>query len=405
VAALALGGLAAGFELERRVIGRRLRPDLDGPDSEAFFSLRSDGPVVETLDGIRLHVEVDELDAAPASAPRSGTGPGGDGSRPADTAGNTPGTTPGNTSDSAPDSAPDSADEDPPITLVFIHGYALSLDCWHFQRKHFRGRFRMIFYDQRSHGRSGRSSPNLCRIPQLAVDLAQVLQEVAGEGPIVLIGHSMGGMTIMELARQHPEWFGAPAPVDGVGPIIGVGLMCTSSDDLLDPHPVRGLPARAAARLVEPTLALLNRIPTVVENTRKAGSDLAYLVTRQITFPSPVPPSYIKFLGEMLSVTPLEVIGDFYPAFAELDESEGLAVINRIPSTVIGARQDLVTPFRHTTVLMDALPEARTLVLDPCGHMAMIERHDAVDAVLEDLIRRAVTAGTAPGLRRSGRNR
>ena len=39
-------------------------------------------------------------------------------------------------------------------TLVFVHGYALNLDCWHFQRAHFRGRQRMVFYDQRSHGRS-----------------------------------------------------------------------------------------------------------------------------------------------------------------------------------------------------------------------------------------------------------
>lgn len=351
-AALALGGLAAGFELERRLVGRRLRPELAGAETEEFFSVRSDGPRVETLDGVRLHVEVDEPD---------------------------PGT-------------------DPPVTLVFVHGYALSLDCWHFQRKHLRGRYRMIFYDQRSHGRSGRSSASLCRIPQLATDLAQVLHEVAGPGPVVLIGHSMGGMTIMELARQHPEWFGAHGPVGGVGPVLGVGLMCTSSDDLVDRHPVRGLPGRAAARLVEPALAALNRIPSVVENTRRADSDLAYLVTRRMTFPSEVPPSYVSFLGEMLSMTPLDVIGDFYPAFADLDEAEGLEIVRRVPGTVIGARQDLVTPFRHTLVLMERLPEAEVLILDPCGHMAMIEYHHRVDAAVDDLIRRAVAAGRSPGL-------
>ncbi len=358
-AALALGGLAAGFELERRLVGRRLRPELAGADAEQFFSLRSGGPQVETLDGVRLHVEVDE--------PEPGT--------------------------------------DPPVTLVFVHGYALSLDCWHFQRKHFRGRYRMIFYDQRSHGRSGRSSAALCRIPQLATDLAQILHEVAGPGPVVLIGHSMGGMTIMELARQHPEWFGADAAVDRVGPILGVGLMCTSSDDLLDRHPVRGLPGRAAARLVEPTLAALNRIPTVVENTRRAGSDLAYLVTRRMTFPSDVPASYVSFLQEMLSMTPLDVIGDFYPAFADLDEAEGLKVIRGVPTTLIGARQDLVTPFRHTMVLMEELPEAEVLVLDPCGHMAMIEYHHRVDAALEDVIGRATPGRHRPRLpdRRSDR--
>ena len=65
-------------------------------------------------------------------------------------------------------------------------------DCWH-QRLHFRGSCQ-VFYDQRSHGRSSRSEAELCRIPQLADDLHQVLEEVVGSGPVIVIGHSMGGM-------------------------------------------------------------------------------------------------------------------------------------------------------------------------------------------------------------------
>ncbi|HEY9291194.1 MAG TPA: alpha/beta hydrolase [Microlunatus sp.] len=374
VTALALGGVAAGLKLERDLIGRRLRAQLADAD-EDFFGLRSDGPAVETLDGVRLHVEVDELDKSrSAPAVEHGEGPVGD------------------------------TDE---VTVIFVHGYALSLDCWHFQRKHYRGRHRMIFYDQRSHGRSSRSSASLCRIPQLANDLAQVLLEVAGDGPVILIGHSMGGMTIMELARQHPEWFGidqgsgvdhgsgvdrdkANGPIDGVGPIIGVGLVCTSADDLVDPHPVRGLPGRVAARLAEPALAVLNRIPAAVEQTRQAGSDLAYLITRGMTFPSAVPPSYVQFLSEMLGQTPLEVVADFLPAFAGLDESAGLAVINTVPATVVGAKQDLVTPYRHTEIILEHLPNAEKLILEESGHMAMIEHHEKVNALLDRLIERAM---------------
>lgn len=347
VAALALGGIAAGFRIERAVVGKKLRPAITDADVEPFFALRSDGPVVETLDGVKLHVEVDELD------PEHDRQPGSE------------------------------------ITLVFLHGYALSLDCWHFQRRALRGKHRLIFYDHRSHGRSGRSSQNLSRITQLGADLAQVLREVAGPGPIVLIGHSMGGMTVMELARQHPEWFGAAGPIDGVGPIVGVGLVCTSSDDLLDRHPVRGLPSRILARAAVPAMAALNRIPTVVEHTRRAGSDLTWLLTDLMTFPSPVPPAYVKFVGEMLSQTPLDVIADFYPAFADLDESEALRVINQLPTAVVGAKQDLVTPFRHTELMIEELPNADVLILDPCGHMAMIEYHDRVTGVLEKLITRA----------------
>ena len=95
------------------------------------------------------------------------------------------------------------------LTLVLVHGYALNMDCWHFQRKHYRGLVRQVLYDQRSHGRSTRSAKERCRLDQLTVDLEQVLDEVVGDGPVVLLGHSMGGMTIMRLAQTRPELFGS----------------------------------------------------------------------------------------------------------------------------------------------------------------------------------------------------
>lgn len=163
IAALAAGGVALGMELERRVVSKRLRPE--EPDTEPFFSLRSDGPPVTTPDGVALHCEVDEREVDEREVDER-------------------------------EVAATGADRDRDVTLVLVHGYALSLDCWHFQRKHFRGKVRQVLYDQRSHGRSGRSAPELCRIGVLAEDLRQVLDEVAGppevSGPLVLAGHSMG---------------------------------------------------------------------------------------------------------------------------------------------------------------------------------------------------------------------
>jgi len=213
VAALAAGGIAMGIELERRIVAKRIGRNSQA-DLEEFFSLRSDGPDVTTPDGVVLHTEVDE-------------GP---------------------------------ADE---FTLVFVHGYGLNLDCWHFQRLHFRGQLRQVFYDQRSHGRSGRSEAELCRIPQLAEDLYQVLQEVVGDTPMVLIGHSMGGMAIMRLAQSRPDLFGSQ--------ILGVALFCTSAGDIANHSPIRGIPGRTFHRIAEPLMAGLNRIPELVAQGRRAG--------------------------------------------------------------------------------------------------------------------------------------
>ncbi len=341
VLALAGGGIALGLELERRIVSKRLHAERDDVEDEPFFSLRSSGPVVTTPDGVRLHTEVDEL---PADGGESPAGP----------------------------------DDD--LTLVLVHGYALSLDCWHFQRKHFRNKIRMVLYDQRSHGRSGRSAGDLCRVPQLADDLLQVLDEVVGAGPVVLVGHSMGGMTIMHLAITHPELFGTR--------IRGVALFSTAAGEMADYSPIRGLPGRTFGRIAQPTMAALNRIPEVVERGRTAGSDLSFVFTKKGSYGSDVPPSYVEFMNQMLGGTPMSVISDFYPAFAELDEYEAFTVLATVETAVIGGEDDAITPIKHTDKIIELLPGADVRRLPECGHMGIIEHHDVFNGVLVDLITR-----------------
>jgi pimeloyl-ACP methyl ester carboxylesterase len=330
VAALAAGGIAMGMELERRIVAKRIGRNSQA-DLEEFFSLRSDGPDVITPDGVVLHTEVDE-------------GP---------------------------------VDE---FTLVFVHGYGLNLDCWHFQRLHFRGQLRQVLYDQRSHGRSGRSEAELCRIPQLGEDLYQVLQEVVGDTPVVLIGHSMGGMAIMRLAQSRPDLFGSQ--------VLGVALFCTSAGDIANHSPIRGIPGRTFHRIAEPLMAGLNRIPELVAQGRRAGSDLGYVVTRRLAFGPDVPPSYVDFASEMLAEIPLEVVADYYPAFDDLDEFRALEIVSSVPTVVVGGENDVITPIEHTARIIDLLPKAEAIRVENCGHLGMIEKHEIFNDALDRLLER-----------------
>lgn len=349
VLALAVGGVAAGIELEHRLITRNLVAARDEETDEDFFGLRSDGPVVLTPDGVALHTEVDER------------GPG--------------------------VTDPDN------LTLVFVHGYALSLDCWHFERLHYRGKIRQVLYDQRSHGRSGRSAPELCRVPQLAADLAQVLDEVAGDGPLVLIGHSMGGMTIMHLAQSHPEWF--------TDRVKGVALFSTSAGEMAEYSPIRGIPARAFPRIAKPLLTTLNRAPKLVEHTRKAGSDLGFVVTRRMSFGSDVPASYVQFMSDMLGETSLEVVADYFPAFGELDEFAAFETLSTVETAVVGGEDDVITPVNYTDRIVEMLPGADIRRLPDCGHMGIIEHGDIFNEVLDGLIAR-VRRNLRHGVRPAG---
>ena len=88
--------------------------------------------------------------------------------------------------------------------MVVSHGYALSLDSWHYQRLALQGRVRTVWWDQRGHGRSQRGPVGSATIDQVGADLAAVIEATAPTGPLVLVGHSMGGMTVMSLADPPP---------------------------------------------------------------------------------------------------------------------------------------------------------------------------------------------------------
>jgi pimeloyl-ACP methyl ester carboxylesterase len=338
IAAGAVGVAAAGTALRvaqrRSVIARR-----GAGDETDFGSLRSAPITVVADDGVPLHVEVDEYD--------------GTGRRRATKA--------------------------PELTVVFIHGYSLSLDSWHFQRAAYRGQVRTVFYDQRSHGRSGRSGPGHATIDQLGRDLKIILDTVVPHGPIVLVGHSMGGMTIMALAEEHPELFGER--------VVGVGLISTTAGGL-EPHRilVPMLPSTVGGGLAERVMAVLARGHRTVDGVRRLGRSIALVATDDLAFGDDVPASYVDFVDQMLSGTPFEVVAEFFSNFASLDKFETVKALSVVPTSIICGTADKLTSIGHSRKLHAYIAGSSLLECEGAGHMVIMERHDDVNAELDHLL-------------------
>lgn len=329
---LAAGAAVVGVRRQRRAIGNR------PGDHTPFGSLRSAPLTVVADDGVPLHVEVDEVD---------------------------------------PDAQPGEQLGD--VTVVFCHGYALTLDCWHFQRAALRGRVRTVFWDQRSHGRSGRTRSEHATIDQLGHDLLSVLDAVAPEGPVVLVGHSMGGMTIIALTEQHPELIGDR--------VVGVGLLSTTAGGL---DPSRVLlplaPARLAGELTHRAIRTLARGHRVVDGVRRAGRSVAMVATDLFAFGDEVPAAYVDFVDSMLSATPFEVVAEFFPSFQGLDKFDAVEALSRVPTTIICGTDDRLTSIGHSRKLHARIHGSELIECEGAGHMVLLERHEQVDEAIEALL-------------------
>ncbi|MGW3227797.1 alpha/beta fold hydrolase [Kitasatospora sp. NPDC001095] len=355
-------GAAAGVAIERLTVGRatrrRARAELDA--NAPYGSLRGRPRTVAAPDGTELYVELD------------GTGW------------------------SEPDGDGRAASHHPePLTVVFCHGYCLNQDSWHFQRAALRDGMRLVFWDQRSHGRSERSRSYLAGEPagidQLGGDLKAVIDAVAPTGPLVLVGHSMGGMTVMALADQHPELFRER--------VTGVALVGTLAGDWNDVS--LGLP-KAGAKLfkkVAPGMVkLLGRQVDLVEATRRLGSDVAALFYRRFSFGGrDVDPGVVRFAEQLLDATPIDVVAEFYPVFGAHEKYEALVALRGLPALVLAGTKDLLTPSTHSEAIAERLPGAELVLAEGAGHLVMLERPELVDHELARLLRRAGGfAGAAP---------
>lgn len=332
--AVGLAAAAGAVEVARqaRDIGNRA-----AGEHVAFGELHSPPRVVVANDAVDLHVEIDEPDAFGGVAA---------------------------TDDS--------------LTVVFIHGYSLNLDCWHFQRADYRGRLRTVFYDQRSHGRSGRSSDDHATIDQLGQDLLRVIEDTV-PGRCVVVGHSMGGMSIISLAEQFPELFGEK--------VVGAALISTTAGGL-DPGRILFpmLPLGLGGAFMGRAVRTLDRGHRMVDRARAWGHSVADVVTDRYAFGDDVPAEYVEFVYEMLDATPFAVVADFYPAFASLDKFDRLDALGAVPTAIICGTDDKVTSVGHSRKLHSRIRGSSLLECQGAGHMVILERHKDVTAELDDLI-------------------
>ncbi len=271
-------------------------------------------------------------------------------------------------------------DEDP--TLIFIHGFCLDMGTFHFQRTALarRGDYRMVFYDQPGHGRSGSLHTGEYTLEALGHTLKRVIDETAPAGPLVLVGHSMGGMTIMALAEMFPDLFGER--------IRGVVLISTSAGKLDEVN--LGMPD-FLSRFTKPLMPVIigggKLTSGVVDSIRRASTDLAWLLTRRYGFGSARPsPALVSYVEQMNSRTGTEVVTRYLRTIYTHARYPALEALKLCRALVVCGEDDKLTPIEHSAEICRILPDAAFVGVPGAGHVALLERPDVVNAALLEFL-------------------
>ncbi|MEV0298008.1 alpha/beta fold hydrolase [Nocardia sp. NPDC050710] len=259
---------------------------------------------------------------------------------------------------------------DAPV-IVLVHGWTCAIEYWNAQINAFAGEYRVVAYDQRGHGRSELGSSELT-MDLLADDLAAVLDATVPAGQrAVLVGHSLGGMTLQAWAGRYPDQVTRRAHA--------VLLTNTAPDRLVAETTVVPLFNRELPRLHR-------RIP------------LPYFIGRlglgtPIVFP-PLAPVKWAFARQIMSLAASDDLIDYSMAvvrscpaavrarfgilLAEMDLGESARNLV-VPTTVLAGSADDLTPPVHSERIAEMLTETGSLVryeVLETGHLSNVEMYE-----------------------------
>ncbi|KUI30187.1 alpha/beta hydrolase [Mycobacterium sp. IS-1742] len=286
------------------------------------------------------------------------------------------------TTDGVPLAVREVGPADAPLTVVFAHGFCLRMGAFHFQRarlsEQWGDQVRMVFYDQRGHGQSGDAPPDTYTVTQLGQDLEAVLAVIAPRGPVVLVGHSMGGMTVLSHARQYPQRY--PTRVVGAAIISSAaeGVSRSPLGEILKNPALEAV--RFAARYA----------PGTVHRTRGLARAVIGPILRAASYgDEKISPSVVAFSEKMMHDTPIATLVEFLHALEVHDETGGLATLAKVPTLIACGDRDLLTPMEYSQEMAAALPKSELVIVDGAGHLVQLEQPEEIDDALVRLVERA----------------
>jgi pimeloyl-ACP methyl ester carboxylesterase len=234
----------------------------------------------------------------------------------------------------------------PPFLLV--HGWCCNRSFFAPQAEYFARKHRVVSVDLRGHGESDQPEGPY-PISAYADDLAYMIEKLGLERPIA-VGHSMGGITVLQLAASHPE-------------SIGAIVMC-------DPAPLVFTPELRA--MIEPMIAA----------TLQGDSEMRrQLITQMMFLPRSDPRFIENVLSVMLSV-PHHVAGHAMRGILDFDGSAATRKC-KVPALHIAATPPLNPP----NMMAEMLPGVVNGWTVGAGHFNQLEAADQVNSMIEKFMR------------------
>lgn len=264
------------------------------------------------------------------------------------------------------------------LTLVFTHGWSLDRTEWYFVQKAMSATHHLVFWDLAGLGKSSAPRNDDHSLEKMAADLQAVINE-ATRGPVVLIGHSIGGMIQQVFCRLYPHHLN-----DRVRGLVFVHTTYM--------NPVKTAWGSALLlALQKPVIEPLNNLTIWLSPLARLSNWQSYwngslqLTSRMTSFAGTQSWGQIDYASRLAATASPAVVARGNQAMLRFDERATLPQIHR-PVLVVSGAHDRLTKVEASQTIADLLPDARVVTLSPAGHLGHWEQHEQFEVALTEFV-------------------
>lgn len=260
-------------------------------------------------------------------------------------------------------------------TMVFTHGWSLNSTEWYYVKQSLATKYRLIVWDLPGLGISRGPVNGDYSLEKMAADLKAVIDEVAPNGRVLLLGHSIGGMITQTFCRLFPNYLRER--------VSGQVLIHTTYL-----NPLATATGAAAWLAIQPLLVAMNYVtialaPLVwISNLQSYANGSLQIASRLSSFAGGQTWGQVDYASWLFAVAWPGVVGRGNLAMMKFDESETLLHIET-PTLIIGATHDRLTKLSASRRMETTLPHGLLSEVGG-GHLGLWECHEQVDAAIDE---------------------
>lgn len=271
-------------------------------------------------------------------------------------------------------------------TLVLTHGWGLDSTIWRLMLKPLEANYRIITWDLPGLGRSKRGTDKAVCLSGFAENLRRVM--AIADGPVILVGHSIGGMTIQTLARDHPDVV--------TRSVSGIVLLNTTYINPLRTIVLSSLMQGLRRPVIEPLMWIMILLQPLVWLSAWQGyfSGFAHVGNR-LGFGKHVTRSQLDHTALLPTRNSPAVQGHGNRAMFRWDATGALASCS-VPVLVVGGDLDIVTKLEASRTIAADTPGAELMVVEGVNHMGFLERSDVYAQAINRFASGLANISTAP---------